>query len=212
MLLKFYRKITIYNRIYVLLYGLNLTALNGSKSIVKSIEASWQDKSFSLNSSVNWSEINDQILVASLFKSQIRTIFYQLVKQMLTDDAKLKFNPKTLKLLTAYFTQDELTTMIKSEPKAKISVCIIFDFFNFEQSLLFLQYIYFQQIDDEKIAKRIFKRIKINSQLIKKFTEIDFPYNDYINQHMDKIISTIIPESSKLLSELKQNSNINTYE
>ncbi len=204
MLLTFYRKIMMYNRIYLLLFGADLTILNKSSKLIKSGSSYWKDPSFSLNSEISWDDINTQILVASIFKSQLNIIFSKFIKQLLTDDERLKFHPKVLKMLTSFFSQEEVKAMVQAEKSIKTEICAILEHFTYDKTVLFLQYLYFGQIEDEKIKQRVFKRMKITKELLQEFHEPEGISLEYLNQHLENIAQEVIPVSIKLLLSLKQ--------
>lgn len=204
MLLTFYRKIMIYNRIYLLLFGADLSILNKSSKLIKSGSSYWKDSSFSLNNEVDWNGVNLQILIASIFKSQLNVIFSKFIKQLLTDDERLKFHPKVLKMLTSFFSQEEVKAMVQAEKSIKTEICSILEHFTYDKTISFLQYLYFSQIEDEKIKQRIFKRIKITKETLQEFAELEGVSIDYLNQHIENIAQEVIPVSIKTLLSLKE--------
>jgi hypothetical protein len=203
MMLNFYRKIIMYNRLYLLLFGADLSILNKPSKLIKSGSSYWKDSSFSLNDSINWEEIDIQILVSSIFNNQLNNIFSKLMKQILTDDARLKFHPKVLKMLTLFFSQEEVKTMVQSEKSIKTEICSILEHFSYEKTLTFLHYLYFKQVENEKTRQRIFKRIKISKETIQEFESLEGINNEYLNQKVEKIVQDTIPVSMKLLSNFK---------
>lgn len=204
MLLTFYRKIMIYNRIYLLLFGADLSILNKPSKLIKSGSSYWKDSSFSLNNEVDWHGVNLQILIASIFKSQLNVIFSKFIKQLLTDDERLKFHPKVLKMLTVFFSQEEVKAMVQAEKSIKTEICPILEHFTYDKTISFLQYLYFSQIEDEKIKQRIFKRIKITKETLQEFAELEGVSIDYLNQHIENIAQEVIPVSIKTLLSLKE--------
>ncbi len=204
MLLTFYRKIVIYNRIYLLLFGADTLILNRPNLLIKSGSSYWKDSSFSLNQKIVWGEITDNIMLASIFNSQVSTIFALFLKTILTDDERLKFHPKVLKMLTSIFSQEELKTMVHAEKTLKTSICEILEHYNYEKTITFLKWLYFNQIEDEKTKQRVFKRFKITKDLIEDFTELTAIPEDYLNDNMSRIIPEIIPSTYDILSKLKQ--------
>lgn len=204
MLLTFYRKIMIYNRIYLLLFGADTLILNRPNLLIKSGSSYWKDSSFSLNQKILWSEITDNIILASIFSSQVNAIFACFLKTMLTDDERLKFHPKVLKMLTSIFSQEEIKTMVHAEKTLKTSICEVLEHYNYDKTIIFLKWIYFNQIEDEKTKQRVFKRFKITKDMIQEFTELTPIPEDYLNDNISRIIPEIIPSTYGILSKLKQ--------
>jgi hypothetical protein len=204
MLLTFYRKIMIYNRIYLLLFGADTLILNRPNLLIKSGSSYWKDSSFSLNQKIVWSEITDNIMLASIFNSQSNAIFAVFLKTLLTDDERLKFHPKVLKMLTSVFSQEELKTMVHAEKTLKTSICETLEHYNYEKTIIFLKWVYFNQIEDEKTKQRVFKRFKITKDMIQEFSQLNTIPEDYLNDNISRIIPEVIPSTYNILSKLKQ--------
>lgn len=207
MLIQFYRRIVMYNRIYVLFFGSDLSLLNKPIGSLKPQNSYWRDPSFSLNKHIEWSEITHKILLSSAPKSQIDRIFSSFLKKLLTDDDRLKFHPQTLKKLTAVFSAEELKTIIHADKSISTKICEVLEHYPYDKTIIFLQWLYFKQIEDDKAKQRIFKRFKMDNKLLLEFSSLDSINNEYLNNNIELISKETMSNSHRVLLELKQEYN-----